>query len=485
MIQSDFCSIRKRAAYLRGMPILKQVMACIAEHELIADGERVLVALSGGPDSVALLHLLCRLRKSHRLELSAAYINHHIRPRSAVREERFCGQLCGRLGVEFIPIREDIPALAKKKRLSLEEAARDFRYETFNRLADQHGFDRVALGHHADDQVETILFRLFRGTGPSGLTGIPAKRGKIIRPLLGISKAEILSYLKRHKLDFCRDTSNDSIRFSRNFIRNRVLPMLRERLNPKVESAILSLADILLEDEAFIEAAVDRAEAKCLRVSPGGKFNLDLTLFGAYSSVIRRRLLRRCLKATCPNGRFPDKATIERIEGLSGKISGSVSLPGQVQADVIAGHLWIYSRTGRKIQSVFEPGCRLDLEWPSIRLNGHLKDRSAVEIPDGFRPHRAVLDWSAIRPPLAVRTIRPGDRFRPLGMIGHKKIGDFLTDHKIPRTLRNETLLLCDREGILWVMGLEIAERAKVVKNTKKVLSLAVSIRKRTHRPAV
>jgi tRNA(Ile)-lysidine synthase len=467
------------------MPILKQVKAYLAEQRLVADGEKVLVALSGGPDSVALLHLLCRLRKSHRLYLSAVYINHQIRPRSAAKEERFCDQLCDRLDVGFIPIREDIPTLAKKRRVSLEEAARDFRYETFHRLAGEHGFDRVALGHHADDQVETILFRLFRGTGPYGLTGIPANRGRIIRPLLEISKADILSYLKRHKLDFCRDRSNASVRFSRNFIRNRILPILRERLNPKVESAILSLADILSEDEAFIEELVDSAAAKCLRVSPGGKFNLDLSLFGGYSSAIRRRLLRRCLKATCQGGQFPDRATVEQIEGLARKVSGSVSLPGQVQADVIAGRLWIYSRSGPKTESAFEPGRRLELDWPSIRLTGRLTDRSKVEIPSGPRPLRAVLDWSAIRPPLAVRTIRPGDRFRPLGMIGHKKIGDFLTDHKIPRPLRNETLLLCDSEGILWVVGHEIAERAKVVKNTEKVLSLAVSIRKKANRSAV
>ena len=457
----------------------------IERHSLLGDGWRLLIALSGGPDSVALMHALCRLRRRHRWQLSAVYINHNIRPRSARREERFCAELCERMKVDFLVERADVPAMATRRRISVEEAARDFRYDTFERLAREHNFDRVVLGHHADDQVETILFRLVRGTGPSGLVGMPVRRGLFVRPLLEHSKAEILEYLKTNNLAFCRDASNDSSQYSRNFIRNRVLPVLRERLNPKVDRAILGLADTLAVDEAFLEEETDRAARRCLAVTPGGKFNLDLEMLAGYPAAIRHRLLRRCLRATWQTEANPDKATVERVVRLIENGSGATSLPNRVRAEISGGRLWLIGRSSRKVDAELVPGRKLELEWPAVNISGRLVERSRVRLPDRTRRNRAVLDWSSLRPPMTVRTIRTGDKFGPLGMKGHKKVGDFLTDHKAPRPLRDEILLLCDQVGIVWIVGYEIAARVRVSDNTEKVLSLAVNIGKKKGRPAV
>jgi len=192
------------------MTTLQKVKRTITEHKLIDMGDSVLVALSGGPDSVALVHLLYRLRqsnKSMKLQLGAVYVNHQIRKRASKKEEQFCQHLCDSLSLPLTIVCGDVPTVAKSDRLGLEEAAREFRYATFEHLADEDGYDRIAVGHHADDQVETILFRLFRGTGPTGLVGMPIRRGKIIRPLLDLTRAEILGYLQQNQLDWCEDKS--------------------------------------------------------------------------------------------------------------------------------------------------------------------------------------------------------------------------------------------------------------------------------------
>lgn len=467
------------------MTTLQRVKHTIETRQLLAKGHSVLIALSGGPDSVALLHLLSRLRKSYRLKLGAVYINHQIRPRAAKKEERFCQKLCDRLGVPLTIVREDVPALAKKRGLGLEEMAREIRYAVFDNLARAQKCDRVALGHHADDQVETILFRLVRGTGPSGVAGMPYRRGAIIRPLLDLSRAEIIAYLKKNSLTWCEDTSNRSVRFRRNWIRHRLLPELRRHLNPQVESAILSLADTVREEDLYLTGLVNRAIRKTVRITPGGKIELALESYRNYAKWIGRRLLRHCLKVTCPGGLAPAKNVIERLDSLASTKAGTLSLPGRIQAKVSGNRLYIWRRRSENVRAEFQPGRRLVLAWPRIRFAGRVVDRKSVSVIKRPGARRVWLDWSKLRPPMVIRTFRPGDKFRPLGMKGHKKISDFLSDRKVPQLLRDEVLLLCDRQGPVWIVGHEIAERAKVDDKTERVLTVAVSIRQEADGPIV
>ena len=466
------------------MTTLQRVRETISGHDLLTDGDAVLVALSGGPDSVTLLHILSRLRKSFKLRLGAVYVNHQIRPRAAIKEEKFCQQLCDGLKVPLIVVREDVPALARELHLGLEEAARQVRYATFDRLVAAGSFDRVALGHQSDDQVETILFRLFRGTGPAGLAGIPIKRGKYVRPLLELSRKDVIEYLRKNSLSWCEDASNRSVKFKRNWIRHRLLPELRRELNPKVDAAILALADTIAEEEAYFEAEVARLARQALSFSPGGKIELALNKYAHYAKSARRRLLRYCLKVTCPEELSPGKEAIQRLDALAMSGSGTLSLPGRIQAMVVDGRMFLWRPTPIRVSERFEPGRVTIWNWPAVRIFGHVLTRriAKLRIPDG---RRVWLDWDRLELPFEIRTARPGDRFRPLGMKGHKKVSDYLSDRKVPRPLREEVLLLCDRSGPVWLVGYEIAERAKVDDKTRRLLTVAVSIRKETRGAAV
>ena len=466
------------------MTTLQRVKETIVRYELLTQGDAILVALSGGPDSVALLHILTRLKKTLKLRLGAVYINHQMRPRAATKEEKFCQLLCDDLKVPLIIIHEDVPALSRKLHLGLEETARQVRYATFNHLAVADSYDHVALGHHADDQVETILFRLVRGTGPSGLVGMPIKRGKYIRPLLELTRADVLEYLKKYSLDWCEDASNRSIRFKRNWIRHRLLPELRRHLNPQVDAAILALSETISEEEAYFAADVARLARQVVRVSPGGKIELALKKYSHYAIGVRRRLLRYCLKVTCPDESGPDKEVIQRLDGLALSGSGSLSMPGRIQATVVDGRLFLWRLVQKQVNELFLPGKSLILAWPEVRIAGRVIARKTARsrFPDG---RRVWLDWDKLESPLEVRTVCQGDRFRPLGMKGHKKVSAYISDRKVPRPLRDEILLLCDRLGPVWLVGYEIAERAKVDEKTRRVLTLAVSIRKETHGAAV
>ncbi|MEW5995599.1 MAG: tRNA lysidine(34) synthetase TilS, partial [Candidatus Zixiibacteriota bacterium] len=304
----------------------------ITEYTLLILGDSVLVALSGGPDSVALVHLLHRLRKEFNLRLGAVYINHGIRLRAARAEEEFCQRLCDKLDIDLTIVREDVPALAVETKKGLEETAREVRYAVFESLAREDGYDKVALAHHADDRVETILFHILRGAGRTGVRGMPVKRGIFIRPLYDVAKEDIYAYLKKHRLKYCLDQSNTATDFTRNFIRNRLLPQIRKRVNPKVDDALLNLADIVGEEETFLESLAEKAWRKVASRSLGGKIQLDLEKFVEYDISLRRRLLRRCLAGASVGRYGPDKAVVDRLERFCYSSGKAMSLPHRVQA---------------------------------------------------------------------------------------------------------------------------------------------------------
>jgi len=459
---------------------LQKIRKTIKDFELVQRGDRILVALSGGPDSVALLHLLCRLRPEIHLSLVALYINHQIRPREARKEEAFCRRLCDQLGVELRIVTVRIPDIAKKEKKGIEEAARDFRYRTFESLALQEGCDKIALGHHTDDQVETILFRILRGTGKPGLVGIPVSRGRIIRPLYEVTRREILSYLGSQHLEYCVDQSNLKSEYKRNYIRNHLLVEIRRHLNPAVDSALLNLSETASDEERYLNGVMRKALRRTARWTIGGKIELDLVRFCSYDKWIRRRLLRYCLAESLPLMLAPDKVVVDRLDRFSFSSGRSISLPGGVSATRVGTRLVVHRREFLRYSTPLALGRSCRAEPLSVSFYSRLAGYSGDRLEKDRQPSQVLLDRRKVELPLTARSIRPGDRFGPLGMRGTKKVGDYLTDRKVDRVYRDEIPVVCDKLGIVWLVGFEIADRVKIDSTTKEV----VRIELRKHRKA-
>ena len=312
--------------------MFEKVFKTLNDNDLLKENDSVLVAFSGGPDSTALLHLLIKLRSKMKFKISAVHVNHNIRKEEALKDEKFCEKFCEKHKIRFHLISGNIPELAQKEKTGIEETARNFRLNSFDQLCKEFNYNKIAMGHHADDQVETVLFRLFRGSGRTGLKGMPIKRDKIIRPLLETKQSEILNYLKRNKIKYVEDSSNYENYYQRNFIRNELIPLIKEKINPVVDKAILNFSEsISLEDE-FLDSLTFKAVKKVVKVTPGRKLQLDLNLFNNYDLWLKRRLLRFCLFELSKDKAMPDKEIVDRLVSII-KINGKeISLPGKIQA---------------------------------------------------------------------------------------------------------------------------------------------------------
>jgi tRNA(Ile)-lysidine synthase len=455
------------------MPLLKPVSQTIDRHCLISSDQRLLVALSGGTDSVCLLHLLKRLAPRRRWQLLAVHVNHRIRPGTADRDQTFCARLCASWDIPLLVETRDIPALARIRKAGLEQTARDIRYEIFEQVAEEQGCAHIVLGHHADDQAETVLLRIIRGTGTDGLTGIPIKRGKIVRPLLAVSRVLLEDYRDHHSLPHCEDETNQLLTYDRNYLRNELLPQIRERLNPRVNRALVALSEIAADDVAALNELVNRATAKTRRITPGGKIELAIDKLCTYDRAVRRRVLRRCVAELLGDPRGFDRVVIQRLERLVDDIGKPVALPGRTRAERV-GSLLVLHHIRRADWEIPVAGRRTRLPGMNLTLVCREQAYEGQMIPRIRRARQVTLDNEKLSGQLSVRTIRDGDRFVPFGMTGSKKVGDYLTDCKIPAVYRDEIPVVCDRKGIVWLVGFEIAERVKVDRATQEVMKLEI-----------
>ncbi len=451
--------------------IVSRCLATIKDHALISRADRILVGLSGGPDSTALMHILHRLQDRLDISLAGLYLNHMLRPRSAKKEAECCREFCEKLSVLYLYEEADVAEMAQMMRVGIEEAAREVRYSVYETAARRGGFTKIAVGHHRDDRAETILFNLFRGAGRQGLIGLQPKRDNIIRPLYDISHQDILEYLREHNINYRLDSSNRSPKYTRNRIRNRIIPLIEKDVSPRAVDNILRYSRIIADEDAFLHRLAHEAYEKLVQVSPGGKFSLDLTDKLKYDIWLWRRLIIRLLSAA---GLF-DIAyeEVERVvELIEGNRRTRRSLRYGLHAEVAGTALYVY-RTDHKITPirVAIPG-HYQLEYPRLRV-----DLTLVKHPDGSGrklPSVACVDVDRLAGELTVTGVKPGMRFHPYGRPGSKKVGDFLTDRKYPRPLRDELPVLCDQKGVVWLAGLEIDHRVRVQSSTKRVARIEV-----------
>lgn len=443
-------------------------------------GRKVLVGVSGGPDSVCLLHILGQLKDSLGVRLHVAHLNHMLRGVESDADASYVNELSDALGIPATFEKRDVEAYHKKHSLSLETAAREVRYEFFSCVAESIGAGCIALGHTRDDQVETILMNLVRGTGLTGLRGMGQMRKLrspgggilvVVRPLLDVARREIEEYCRVNKLSPRSDFSNYSMEYTRNRIRYELMPLLR-KYNKNIGNALIRTARAAADELSFIEKQVSQVWDRTVREQPNGLL-LDSKELLSLHPALQRHLLRQVVDQILGDLTDIQSIHIEKMmEALSKPAGKRLSLPRGLVFHV-GYQTCLVTRGSVDICPLPALDGENRLNVPGdTELRGWLV-RSRITQPgskaEGFM---ACLDLDAAGSDLVVRGRKAGDRFQPLGMGEPKRLQDFMVDAKIPRVWRDRVPLVCSPEGILWVVGWRIEEGVKVTDSTKQVLRL-------------
>lgn len=454
--------------------ILQQVAGFVARNQLLAAVNKYIVALSGGADSVALLLIM----KALGYDVEAAHCNFHLRGKESERDENFCVSLCESLGIILHRIHFDTLTYAQLHKVSIEMAARDLRYSYFEQLRRDINADAICVAHHKDDNVETILLNLVRGTGMNGLTGISPRNGFILRPLLCIGREDILEYLEAENQDYVTDSSNLVDDVQRNKIRLNVLPLL-ENVNPAVKDNILTMARWIAEASTIVEASLDEAKAKAVSsLSVGAKnhdakpmvndsFSVDISKIEEYPSA--EYLLWDILKDYGFNS-----SQVALVADNLHATTGTSWLSSSHELTLDRGRLILTpldKEEGRQMRIpeagtyVFTELCKLKIEQKENNEN-YTISRSSDKV---------CLDAQKVKFPLMIRRVARGDRFVPFGMKGSKLVSDFLTDQKVALPLKRRQLVVADAGGnILWVVGKRLDGRFAVSPCSKSVVEISL-----------
>ncbi len=463
---------------------VREMQRFISQHTMIEDGETLLVAVSGGADSLALLYGLHALHTHLNCHLHVVHLNHGLREDSAADSE-FVHEHAKRLGLPFTGHTIDLHSLNKQWKLSVEAAGRKARYELYESVCAQTGATKVALGHHQDDSAETVLMNLIRGVGSIGLKGIePVRDGKFIRPLLQFNRTEIEAYLASIDVVPRQDPTNKDTHFLRNRIRHELIPLLEQKYNANIISGLVRTADIIGAESEFLDEMTREAYEVCkLEFSQSKHITLDRTKFLHHYTVLQRRIIRHCIAESI--GHISDfsfdhcNVILTIINGE--KPNASITLPNGLHFRRTYQQL-IFESTPVHTQDY---NCLLNIPGDTyipeldVEIQADVYDipqEGVSTVPDGT--HEAIFDYDTIQIPLTVRNRQKGDRFQPYGMEGTKKIKDYLMDVKVPLSERDRIPMVISGNDIIWVIGFTTHEKYKILHQTQRVLQLNYGNRK-------
>lgn len=452
---------------------VQQVEKAIIKDGLLKAGETVLAAVSGGADSVVLFHILRVLGPKYHWSLQVAHFNHSLRGKESDQDEAFVRQLAEKYRVRFHRQKQDVRKYARQQGLSIEEAARQLRYDFLEKTAAVVKAGKIAIAHNANDQVETVLLFLLRGAGKAGLAGMPLVRGKIIRPLLFFWRQDIEQYARQHTLLFRTDSSNLKTDYLRNRIRLKLLPELAKRYNPQAYQHLLQLSALEREEDRFLQQRVIQEKAKCLEQKAGGTV-LYIKRFLKQPVWLQRRLVRLIVPLPFEQ--------VEKVLNLAGTTGPGKQLP-------LGTGLWCSREYGKLI---FSAGARImkagstavwalsvpGATWiPDLGLKVVIRSyRKTTGFAISKNERLTFLDAEAISGQLYLRTRQMGDRFQPYGLAGTKKLKDYFIEQKIAPGERNQIPVIADEKGIVSMCTLgRIDNRVKITRNTKTILEIEVS----------
>lgn len=429
--------------------MLQQVKKTILEHNLLQPGDRVLVALSGGADSVCLLDCLLCLAEELNIKVFAAHVNHCLRGEEADDDEAFVRELCQLCDVPLFTCTKDVHALAAVKKIGTEAAGRLVRYEFFESVLQENGLHKIATAHHANDTVETVLMRLLRGTGPLGLSGIPYQNGRVIRPLLDVTRIEIEAYLEEKRLSFRTDRTNFEALYTRNRIRHELIPFLEKEFNPNFQKNFREQIRLYSANSAYIKKEAETLFSRLAKqISAGHGFSCEALLLEDVF-LVSVMLHQAIMQLT--DTREILQHHIDAVISIVQKGSGAVSLPGNVVAEICHGVLYLRKDTEKvTFCYLIEPGSEIYLE----EIEATITCYKANAVPEKHDSNTICLDVEKVNgKKLTVRSRTEGDFFYPIGMEGRKKLQDFFVDQKIPYFLRDSIPIVTVNDEVAWVAG--------------------------------
>ncbi len=455
---------------------------------MIQRGDKIIVGVSGGADSICLLDVLNFLRHEFSLTLIVAHVNHGIRIKEAEIEARFVRIKAFHMKLPFEQLSVSVPTIAREKNLSIEQAGRNVRNHFFQDLLQKYQVQKIALGHHADDQVETILMRIIRGSGLRGLIGIPPVRNCFIRPLIECSRQEVEAYCRRRKIAYCLDSSNREPKYFRNKIRNQLIPLLARQYNPSICNHLLKLQTIIQDEFNLLEELTEEYYIKALKKELPYGIILDSMQLSKWPVALQRRVIRRGLRFLKNYLEDIQFVHIESIRQLCLDDHGEkyLDLPGRIRIRKsyryiefgYANHIKKLEKLEKgKIWEYSLPVCR-EKTYPQLGIKmisgkydyQQSKHEYYLNNPD---KDKIFVDYNKLKLPLRIRNRKPGDRFKPLNSKYFKKIKSYFIDLKIPLYKREKIILVVDYyDRIVWIVGFQIDDRFKITRQTEKILHI-------------
>ena len=458
--------------------LLHRVKRTIDHYHLLNQGDRLVVGVSAGVDSMVLLHLLEACRQTFNLSLIVAHVNHGIRPEEPEKEADLVQKECERLRLPFECGTFNAKEFQRTGKLSLQEAARRLRFHFFDQVLQKYDAQKIALGHHADDQVETVLLRLMRGAGLQGLKGmLPIREGKVIRPLLEVRRHQIEAFAIKNDIPFLIDSSNLKEGYLRNRLRLSLIPLLEKEYQPNLKEVLLRTSAILREENDYLEKEAERAYQNMVE-GKGESLTFQYPDYGSLHPAIQWRVIQRMLRTIYGE----EKEDLEISQTFKKLQQPPPSFVLECPPGICMEKRYETVSLGKKKLETIPP-FEVELVSPGRTLIKEIgrevvTEEMDVEGQSGMPPvssEMAFLDYHVLQFPLRIRNFRPGDRFHPLGVQGSQKLKEFFIDHRIPRFERPKIPLLLSGETVAWVVGYRIDDRFKVTDKTRKVLKAMVT----------
>lgn len=458
--------------------MMDKVLDTIKQYNMFDKNDKVIVAVSGGPDSISLLHLLNSLKEEYNLTLYGAHVNHCLRGEESDKDEEYVKGFCENLGIECFVKRVDINRLAKERGLSSESAGREARYEFFEELYNSLGAQKIALAHNANDQAETVLMRIIRGTGLEGLTGIKPVRSNIfVRPLINIKRESIEKYCDTYLLQPRIDKTNLENIYTRNKVRLELIPYIKENFNEDIVNVLNRLAGTIITDNDYLEKICEEKFITYCE-KKDGKVIIYKDAFNEHEAILSR-ILRAAINELRGNLYNIEKVHIYDLISLAkGSTGKRIALPGQIvgfnnygDIELSIGKEIIKCNSSKTYNlSLGEQNFINDLNLKvSLRL---IKKDEKIDFKE--KSFIKYFDYDKIRGEIILRVRKEGDRFVPFGMKGSKKLKDLFIDLKVPKEERERIPLIVFDNDIAWIVGYRISELYKVDNNTKNILEISV-----------